>query len=127
MSELSSLINQGQSYLDDYNKYLEGTYYPALNETPTEDNSSKTAGYVYILESNGKYKLGRTKNLSSRLQSYKTQNPFGIKVVYTRHVDDHIYGERVILSMFPHKNIVGEWFSLEKDDVDLVIKTIENL
>jgi Meiotically up-regulated gene 113 len=77
-------------------------------------------GFVYLIKSNGVYKIGKTKNLENRLRAYTTQNPFGIDVVLSLYVSDYSAAERELLSAFDDKRYQGEWFTLEDKDVEYI-------
>lgn len=89
----------------------------------------KQAGYVYLLKSNNKYKIGRSKNVNGRINSYKTQNPFGIEIICSKFVEDYIESEKTLLSLF-YKNKVEkttEWFSLDDNELFLINTVLASL
>lgn len=81
-------------------------------------------GFIYLLKSKNLYKIGRAKNPKSRIRTYRTENPFGIKVILQKKVDDYIKVENMLLKKFKEKLVNGkEWFKLNNKD----IKEIENI
>ena len=88
----------------------------------------RKVGYIYILESGELFKIGRTLNSERRFETYKTQNPFGIKVIILRQVNDYVGVETELLKQYKSKRINGEWFKLDKEDIKKIeefIKTKE--
>jgi hypothetical protein len=72
-------------------------------------------GFIYIIESNGRYKIGKTKRTKHRLKAAKTWLPdmtlIGFKPFWG--VSHH---ERCIHSGFARYWYAREWFSFEGDD-----------
>lgn len=79
-----------------------------------EDN---TKGYIYLIKSKNLYKIGRAKDIQGRIKTYKTENPFGIRVIFQKVVNDYIKTENKLLKRFKDKQIRGEWFELNKEDI----------
>lgn len=76
------------------------------------------AGYIYCLDDQqGHFKLGRTKQLNTRIKQLGTQPPFEIvlrfafKVPHMRAYESHLHKE------FQHKRLRGEWFKLDEEDL----------
>lgn len=76
-------------------------------------------GYVYIIKSNGLYKIGRAWNLVRRLDQLRTAAPFLKEIHSIRSRESHDL-ERWLHAHFSHKRIVGEWFALDEDDLDFI-------
>ena len=79
-----------------------------------------TRGYIYLIKSNNLYKIGRAKNLKSRIKTYQTENPFGIEVIFQKEVDDYIGTEKDLLTRFENKRERGEWFKLNNEDIQWI-------
>lgn len=75
-------------------------------------------GWVYILKSEGLYKIGRTLNPKQRIKSYRTQNPYGTEVVIMERVEEYLRTEAAMLRMFEGKKVKGEWFRLTRHDIE---------
>jgi len=88
-----------------------------LNTERGKSANGKT-GYIYVIKSQGFYKIGRTRALGSRLRPYISENPLSIEVVFTFFVYDCMEVERILHLEFESKQERGEWFLL--DDSDLV-------
>jgi hypothetical protein len=72
---------------------------------------------VYLLYSGGRYKIGYSDNLSSRLTQMSTGTPFEINVVCAIECDDPRQLERELHRKFHEKRVHREWFTLTDDDV----------
>jgi len=77
----------------------------------------KYQGYIYVLKSRNLYKIGRTNDFQSRMKVYQTENPFGVKIIFQKFVNDYIKAEQILLKKFKDKKVRGEWFKLDKDDI----------
>lgn len=85
--------------------------------------------YVYLLEdiTDGNvfiYKIGFTTNILKRMQAHKTSNPDAILIKtfetkYNRKI------ETSLKNHFKSKLYFGEWYFLERNDVDGFIKLCE--
>lgn len=73
-------------------------------------------GCVYLMESNGLYKIGMATSLRSRLFNHKTSNPF-IRLVWAIPSSQPVVSEREWHSKFADKRASGEWFKLEEEDI----------
>ena len=70
---------------------------------------------TYIIESQGYYKIGKTKDLETRLKVFDT-HCFKFAVVKLIYSDI----EDVLHEVFKHKRIKLEWFALDKEDLDSI-------
>lgn len=76
-------------------------------------------GYVYVIECDGRYKIGKTTNFSSRFVEYTKLFAEPITIFYEQ-VCNYCEVEKDLHRMFKHKNVRGEWFLLDgKDLVDI--------
>lgn len=111
------ILNDIKDHLKEHKKRKEIEIYKKENK--------KEIGYIYIIKSNGLYKIGRSKNIKNRIKLYKTENPFGIDVIFQKKVDDYINKEIKLLNMFNDKLKLGkEWFYLSDKDINLIKKII---
>lgn len=92
------------------------------------DITMKHEGGIYLMESNGFYKIGRATLPSQRLKSLQTGNPHEIKLIKTWHTNsfngvccDCIY-ESSLQALFSHKSVRGEWFALSSEDINLLME-----
>ena len=82
-------------------------------------------GYVYLIESQGVYKIGITKQIKERVNRYTTENPFPVKLILSYKVENCLEKEEYLLSKFKDKNIHGEWFKLSQADVKFIQEDLE--
>lgn len=72
---------------------------------------------VYILESRGVYKIGRTENLPKRIKSLQVGNPFGLQIAHVIFTEEYIKVEQALHTIFAHDRANNEWFSLGMRDL----------
>jgi len=123
---IKSLGKEPQQKIDEHNREVEEENYNAQLETRYSPKLPKEPirGYIYILKSRKFYKIGRTKNPESRLKTYQTENPHGIKVIEMTEVYDYEKAEATLLSRFEPKKQTGEWFNFNLNDVKEAKKLI---
>lgn len=76
-------------------------------------------GYVYIIKSNGLYKIGRATNLDGRLAQLRTAAPF-LQEIHTIRSREFRELEAWLHWHFRDKRIAGEWFTLNGDDLEFI-------
>lgn len=82
----------------------------------------KKNGIVYLLNSGIYYKIGKTKNLPSRMETLAVGvvAPFDIKLIHHFETDDYSGEEKRLHNMFSNKRDKGEWFILSNEDVNYI-------
>lgn len=85
-----------------------------------EPTSSARGGYVYVLQSAYGHKVGRTRNMPSRMRAFGVKLPIMYTIPLCAWFDDHIEAEASYHRMFSEKRVNGEWFNLEEQDVALI-------
>lgn len=81
-----------------------------------------TSGYVYLMQAeNGYYKIGRSLDVSRRNKEHMRDYPLVIKVLHSFFCRNYVRAESQLLKMFDDKKLQGEWFALEKSDVDYIM------
>ena len=84
-------------------------------------NTLKNAGYVYLIKDavEQSYKIGRTKNLVTRMRSLKTGNPNPIELVSYAVCNDTLKIEKRLHSMFEYRRRKRkEWFDLDLQEIE---------
>tara|TARA_Y100000593_G_scaffold55043_1_gene102916 strand:+ start:19121 stop:20032 length:912 start_codon:yes stop_codon:yes gene_type:complete len=79
--------------------------------------------FVYVLECKGKYKIGISASPEHRITSLQIGNPFLISLVGKIRLNNDKEAketEKALHSMFENKKIRGEWFDLEKKDLNFI-------
>lgn len=76
------------------------------------------SGYIYVLRAeNNTYKIGRAKNIKSRITTIQTSSPLKIDEVLSFFSDNYIEIESELHKRYGEKRIIGEWFSLSSEDI----------
>jgi len=97
-----------------------------LRETPVSEESQEPAeddgfkpqlGYVYLLASAKKYKIGYSKAALSRTSVVSNMSPEGGEIVHLIRTDDMRGIEAYWHNRFAEKRGNGEWFSLSASDI----------
>lgn len=81
-------------------------------------------GFVYVMESNGLYKIGRCEKVERRMRQYKTTNP-SFKLVHIFPVTDDVKAEKKLLDFFKPNRVTGEWHKLENVDFAAIYDLID--
>ena len=89
----------------------------------------EVGGYVYVIQAGVFFKIGRTKNIKSRLSQMKTSNPHELRVVGLKVVDSPDIEEFLLHREYEHHRVRGEWFKFSfKQVLELLSKhDFENL
>ncbi|MEX6702301.1 GIY-YIG nuclease family protein [Peribacillus frigoritolerans] len=91
---------------------------------PYIEKHGEKAGFIYILralEEKHMYKVGKTRSLFSRTNSYNSQIP--MEFVLIQHTEECDLVERLLLDLFKEKRIKGyEWFLLTDEDIERIKK-----
>lgn len=112
-SENKDLVNQVKTAIEDARNIVTK---PKTNE-----------GYIYLIEGDGYYKIGKSVSPSDRLSTLKVGSPHELKLLRTWHVVDMVSAEYLVKYEFQEKIIRGEWYALATSDIDLIDKVLEPL
>lgn len=80
-------------------------------------------GFIYIIENNGVYKVGYSKNPQRRLKTLQTGCSNKLKLVYQLEIETaktYII-EKIIHKSLSRYKVLGEWY---KTDLDEIISSI---
>lgn len=82
-------------------------------------------GFVYLIKAvTGHYKIGRTKDISTRVNFFVVKLPFEIELIHHFEADDMRKAEAELHQMYKTQRVNGEWFNLADEDVAF-IKSIQ--
>ena len=86
-------------------------------------------GTVYLLESDGYYKIGRTTDLISRFGKtpQATDNPHQLELIYAKEVDGYVRVEETLHDVLIDFRVRGEWYDLNDKQLQMVITGINTL
>jgi len=84
----------------------------------SEEASLNCAGYIYVVRaSTGEYKIGRSGDVSARLQSLITSAPCALELVHKIPADDCRSAEKMLHAKYFEKKLRGEWYRLDQADL----------
>jgi hypothetical protein len=84
---------------------------------PKPGQGRKGRGYVYLMQSGARYKLGRANSVGRRQRQLQTGSPDPLPVLHYIETDDPSGIERYWHERFADKRVSGEWFELSPTDV----------
>ena len=90
----------------------------------TNKNLSKTddKGNIYLVTDGENVKIGATTyNIEKRLIELQTGNAKKLTVIGFYEVQNKLSTEKHLHNLFSEKNVLNEWFKLEKDDIDTIL------
>lgn len=83
-------------------------------------------GYVYIIKGthNGedKYKIGKANDLQDRLKRFEVKIPFDIELIMSFFVREPLRLESELHMLKKEKRIAGEWFDLDIEDMNDIVR-----
>lgn len=89
-------------------------------------NRGNVPGYVYVLfvhtGSEFFYKIGYAANLEARLKSHQTSSPFAVRLAIGYFVGNMKAEEAILHAMFDANRVRGEWFRLEREDLEAIAR-----
>lgn len=84
----------------------------------------EASGFVYgiYFDAGGEryFKIGMARSPMSRLESHQTSLPFEARIGIAYFVDNMREEERALHAAFSAKQVRGEWFRLDDDDLDFM-------
>ena len=125
---LDNFINNYDTEINKYNNFREQQRQIEIEEIKRAE-AQEPDGVIYLMESDGYYKIGRTINLDNRFGKIPkaTDNPHPIVLVYSKEVRGYILAEEKLQAMFADFRVRGEWFKFTKKQVDEVISEINKM
>lgn len=86
------------------------------NRSKDKDKS----GFVYLLKGDDCYKIGKSKEPKTRTERLAVKLPFEVELVHTVESNRHSKLEKFLHNKFSDKKVNGEWFDLDKKDVEYI-------
>lgn len=82
------------------------------------------SGFVYIVfidTSDGRfYKIGKSQSPLDRIQHHRTSSPFEVAIACVYFTENMHLEELTLHHIFSEKRVRGEWFRLDRNDIDLI-------
>lgn len=83
----------------------------------TQKNTNIDCGYLYVIEVDGNYKIGISKNVKKRFGEY-TKMAVEPKVIILEYCKKYAILEKDLHKKYEDKNVRGEWFRLNEKDIN---------
>lgn len=118
-----------QQYVDGSGRHTTSDWpgwekYIGKKPTPPPPSQEKS-GYIYLVRAaTGEYKVGHSVDVGSRMKAFSVQPPFEYELVHAFPADDMAQAESILHNRFSEKRIMGEWFTLDKKDVDEIVRIV---
>lgn len=99
----------------------------SLKELRKKEEAEKLAikekeGFVYILRSeNNCYKIGKAKDLQSRVTSWKHEFPIKIDLIHSFACHDRTLVENNLHNKYSKKRLQREWYKLNDEDISWLL------
>lgn len=107
--------------------YLNGIKIPRPKSTEAVTKKD-TTGYVYVIQNAGYTKIGKTKDLKSRIRNYfKTENPTEYVLITTAKVSDYSETEKRLHEKYKKFLHRTEWFTLTESHHEEIKKYLNKI
>jgi len=77
--------------------------------------------FVYLLEANGLYKIGRSSSPEQRIRHIQTGNGHKVQVLCMARTQYASSTEALLHKRFKHYRVSGEWFALSASHVERIV------
>lgn len=99
---------------------------PEVYRVPEFPTKAAGPGYVYLLESGGRYKIGISRDVTRRLAQLRSgQSPFPITLINAVEGYGYVEFEGQLHKRFAHARVRGEWFSLTEQELAEVLEAMD--
>ena len=85
---------------------------------------NKNPKYIYILKCNHNYKIGIAVDVTQRLNSCQTGNPYKINLFFKRRVNKPKTIKALLHTLFASKRLEGDWFTMDNEDIKKTVSII---
>ena len=101
------------------NEYYE--YFRSARAKLKKIEREKTPAYVYVMECASVYKIGVSKHPEYRRKELN-ERPYPLRIVLKSRLTENAYNiEKDLHEFFDCKRVEGEWFTLDKNDLEYII------
>ena len=122
---LLEIIKKGDEWIGEENNKLRKEWEKDLEKHNKLINKlgqkEEKEGYVYLIKSKNRYKIGRGKT-KKRGGTIVTESPFETELLFQIRVNNYIEMEKELHERYSLKRKKGEWFELNKIDIEIIKK-----
>lgn len=90
------------------------------SEFPDSLISKTPIVYVISAINSSYYKIGYAKNFNQRLSNIQNGCPYDLHLTHSSHAPNYKEVEKYLHKYFKHKNVRGEWFSFDDNDLSMI-------
>lgn len=101
-------------------EYLVSGNYETSYEQVNECYQDNKKGFLYVVTNGAFYKIGVTVNPVRRMHDLQISSPERLSFISLIQTDDFEKLERKLHNMFNDKRMEGEWFNLDKKDLEYI-------
>lgn len=84
-------------------------------------------GYIYLVEAdNGFCKIGKTKNVTNRVNEFGVKLPMKTRLVHSFQSSQYDQAEIALHEKYSEKRSHGEWFALTQEDIAYICSIQDN-
>ena len=98
----------------------------ALKDIQKSLFEDESESYVYVIETNGLYKIGYASDWQKRAKQYGVHNP-DFRLIFLYKGFDAFEVESYLHKKYHQKNQQGEWFSLSSEDLLCIVSYCSKL
>jgi hypothetical protein len=84
----------------------------------------RRAGTIYLVEGNGRFKIGIAQSAKARLTSLQTGSPVKLRMVHHALVQDCATAEKLAHGLLTRFRLHGEWFECTEERARSVLDTV---
>lgn len=111
--------------------FYDGSLEEEIKAKRAEEKKNKISpgkkGFVYLIRAeNGLYKIGKAKNVSTRLQPFSVHFPMKWDLVHSFRSNNYSDAEKNLHGVYAEKRDIGEWFKLSEEDVNHIMAIQDN-
>ncbi|WP_083878839.1 GIY-YIG nuclease family protein [Acidocella sp. MX-AZ02] len=113
----SALIERFNSWLRETGEFPEVLTLIASITIPPRPDTPTSEGYVYLIQSGGFYKIGRSDDIERRIKEIRIALPDTAKIIHNIKTDDPAGIEAYWHRRFASRRANGEWFKLSSAEI----------
>lgn len=110
---------------DTITQYLNGELKKLVDkeeETQPIKGNKNQRGFIYLIHcDNGLYKIGKSKKVSKRLETFNTLFPATLNLIHSFETQSYSNAEALLHERFDEKHVHGEWYELDEQDIAEII------